>query len=98
MEDNKKKSKKIRNIIIGLIFLIIILAIVILVINIMSKNKKRVLIESSSMNFSWGFYYRGTIICEDGSIYEFECDTVPKVKDIEEYGKEIVNSTTEEVR
>lgn len=98
MEDNNKKSKKIRNIIIGVIFLIIILAIVMLVINIIFKNNKRVLIESSSINFSWGFYYSGTIICEDGSIYKFECDTVPKAKDIEKYGEELINNKTEEVR
>ena len=94
MEDNKKKSKKIRNIIISVIFLIIILAIVILLISIMYKNNKKVLIESYSMNFAWGFYYDGTIICEDGTIYEFECDTLPEVKDIEEYSKVLINSTT----
>ncbi|MDR1123210.1 MAG: hypothetical protein LBL61_01060 [Elusimicrobiota bacterium] len=34
-------------------------------------DNKRILIEFSGSNWAWAFFYKGTVVCNDGTIYSF---------------------------
>jgi len=63
---------KKKNLIIILIVIIVIISTSVFLISNNRKTNKRIIAESSHINYAWGFKYQGTVICEDGSIYTFD--------------------------
>lgn len=61
------KKKYVKILVIALFTILIIILFVLLI----HLNNKKIIVEDSYINWAWGFVYRGTIICDDGSIYEF---------------------------
>lgn len=70
-------NKKTIMIVIIIILLVLITLLVLKKVNDNAEidtTDNAVLIESSYVNYAWGYQYYGVVICNNGQIYEFEVD------------------------
>lgn len=88
----KKKYIKI------LVIALFTISIIILFVLLTHLNNKKIIVEDSYENCASKFVYSGTIICDDGSIYEFSMNKYLKsYEDLKKLNIAILNNKTKYV-